>query len=94
MIEKLPEKWCILVDELNQDILSDYYRENIEKYIGCSSLWSPGLGGYFHYPQIVSGCHTCMINTIKANKYKEITINEFQKFVLKSNIKTEFLIFN
>ena len=44
MIEKLPEKWCILVDELNQDILSDYYRENIEKYIGCSSLWSPGLG--------------------------------------------------
>lgn len=71
----LPEKWTIKVDCNNQSILHEFYKKNIDKYPDCKLEWTPGLGGYFHYPPYEEGVHTTSLDMIK--NWTVITLEQF-----------------
>lgn len=87
----LPEKWCIQVDEENEEILHQWYVANIKQYKDCLPEWCLGKGGFFHFPQLRPGLHTAS-SDIVSKGYEVIIFSEFKTLALDET--QEFLIFN
>lgn len=91
-MEKLPEKWCILVNNHNMDTLNGWLTLNIGKYPGTGK-YPLTSSNYFHYPQASTGCHSYSdLSPLLTKGYIEITLDDFKRLVLKENVELNYSI--
>lgn len=85
--DKLPEKWCIKQTEETYQIINYWLNKGIK-----SVNYYKGKNLYVHYPNdfsfhgFNSGNHA--YNCIKSG-YKEITFEQFKKYVLEEQVVSE-----
>lgn len=76
----LPEYWCVKVTKENEEALDSWRKEQF----GCKNLVK--LYGYLVSDDWWDGSHcSYTIGLPKLGKYKEITFEQFEKYVLKEN---------
>lgn len=87
----LPEKWYLNITK--QEYCSDlnkFLHNNCKHYNDYRKSWTTysGLDSYFHYPQHKehNNCHS---SWKICKDYKEITFEQFKKYVLKEPIKNK-----
>lgn len=77
----LPEKWCI-DGNLDRKLIGRWFDENRKVKVGV--LFADGKGAkYLHWPVLVNNNHS---NEYPKLGYKEITFDQFKKYVLKQDI--------
>ena len=80
----LPEKWCVKCTKENYLVLDKWFYEKTKKHRLDSDKCS-----YWHYPENYDGY--CTASQIY-DGYKEITFEQFQKYVLKQDTMEKEII--
>jgi hypothetical protein len=94
-MKELPNKWCVFADSDNIDIISNFYNTaNRKRVIHCydkdfenNYFVSHNLSGGQSIFTEDPGSHFSLMNLKGFNEFKEITFEQFCKFVLKQPVK-------
>ena len=83
---KLPEKWYIKATESNYIFINTYFHSIGNLYKGYKSHWKIGPQHFYVFPQLEKNCWGYdSTRDIIYNRYKEITFDQFKKYVLNQN---------
>jgi len=86
--DNLPEKWALKITKENSNDIYNFIHKSCKSFDGYLASWDPrnrGESFYFHFPQHSPKCYAC---SDIDKKYTEITFEQFEKHVLKKQIKT------
>ncbi len=91
---KLPDKWCVHVNEFTREYISNFVHTKLNKEEGYKDTWDISQGFYFHFPflqkhhDLKGYCHSQQ--SIEEG-YKEISFSQFETyFANKFNIPENY----
>lgn len=83
----LPEKWYVKRNKYNSLVINEYLNKLINR---ASNPYYSNVNGYLNYP--FNNDWDCYINRYPEPGYKEITFEQFKKYVLKTETMNKKII--
>lgn len=71
--DNTPEKWCIRIDQYNEDFVDKFLRARKDKWKDYREGWTLSRGSYFHYPPYNPSAHSG--GSVEPG-YKEVSLGD------------------